>query len=218
MNIKNSIENLISKGLDINCVYDIGGWMGYWTQEMSKGLLSNKEFIIFEANPYYYEALSKLGKKVFIDVLSDQKNIEIEFYDSPLSGESYYKENTNYYKNDIPKKRITNTLDNIIAQNNLNLPDFIKIDTQGSELDILKGGIKALDNAKVVYIECPIINYNLGAPNIHQYLKFFDNHNFYPLNILENHYMDDILVQIDILFLKKDTKKVILGENKSLLI
>lgn len=218
MNIKNSIENLISKGIDIKCIYDIGGWMGYWTQEMSKGLLSSKEFIIFEANPYYYEALSKLGKKVFIDVLSDQKNIEIEFYDSPLSGESYYKENTNYYKNDIPKKRITNTLDNIIEQNNLNLPDFIKIDTQGSELDILKGGIKALDNAKVVYIECPIINYNLGAPNIHQYLEFFDINNFYPLNILENHYMDDILVQIDILFIKKEIKKVILGENKSLLI
>lgn len=218
MNIKNQIENLISKGLDINCVYDIGGWMGYWTQEMSKGLLAEKEFIIFEANPYYYDALSKLGKKVFIDVLSGEKNIEIDFYDSPLSGESYYKENTNYYKNDIPKKRFTNTLDSIIEENNLNLPDFIKIDTQGSELDIFKGGIKALNNAKVVYTECPIIDYNLGAPNIHQYLQFFDDHNFYPLNILETHHMDDILVQIDILFIKKDIKKILLGENKALLI
>ncbi|MEI8631921.1 FkbM family methyltransferase [Vibrio sp. PP-XX7] len=36
------------------------------------------------------------------------------------------------------------TLDNILKTNNLSL-DYIKLDTQGSELDILKGGILALE-------------------------------------------------------------------------
>jgi FkbM family methyltransferase len=217
MTIKNYIEDLISKGVSINCIYDIGGWMGYWTENMSNGILKEKEFIIFEANPYYADALSKLGKKVFIDVLSDKKGLEVEYYDAPLSGESYYKENTNYYKDHIPKKRITNTLDSIIEENNLILPDFIKIDTQGSELDILKGGIKAINNAKVVYTECPIIKYNLGAPNIQDYLNFFDYFGFYPMNILETHFMDNVLVQIDIVFMKKELKNNLYGENKAIL-
>ena len=65
MNIKNYIENLIiTKNLEINTIFDIGGWMGYWTKEMSSGLLKDKEFVIFEANPYYEESLSKLKKKL----------------------------------------------------------------------------------------------------------------------------------------------------------
>jgi FkbM family methyltransferase len=217
MSIKNYIEDLVSKGVSIDCIYDIGGWMGYWTENMSNGILKEKEFIVFEANPYYSDALSRLGKKVFIDVLSDKKGLEVEYYDAPLSGESYYKENTNYYKDHIPKKRITNTLDSIIEKNKLTLPDFIKIDTQGSELDILKGGIKAINNAKIVYTECPIIKYNLGAPNIQDYLNFFDYFDFYPMNILETHFMDNVLVQIDIVFMKKELKNNLYGENKSIL-
>lgn len=218
MNIKSYIEKLVEIGVRIDCIYDIGGYTGDWTKEMSNGVLSNKEFIIFEGNPYHKESLFKLGKKVFIDVLSYKKDLEVEFYDAPLSGESYYKENTNFYKDHTPKKRITNTLDNIIEQNNLTLPDFIKIDTQGSELDILKGGVKAITNAKVVYTECPIVSYNIGAPNINDYLNFFSYFGFYPMDVLETHHMDNILVQIDILFMKKELKNKLFGENKAILI
>lgn len=217
MRIKSYVEKLVEIGVKIDCIYDIGGYTGNWTKEMSNGILSNKEFIIFEGNPYHKESLSKLDKKVFIDVLSYKKGLEVEFYDAPLSGESYYKEKTSYYKDHIPKKRITNTLDNIIEQNNLNLPDFIKIDTQGSELDILKGGVKTINNAKIVYTECPIIEYNLGAPNIQEYLNFFDYFGFYPMDILETHFMDNILVQIDIVFMKKELKNYLFGQNKAIL-
>jgi FkbM family methyltransferase len=219
MSIKNYIENLIiSKNLEINTIFDIGGWMGYWTKEMSSGLLKDKEFIIFEANPYYEESLSKLEKKLFIDVLSDIKGKEVQYYDAPLSGESYYKENTNYYLSHHPKLRITNTIESIVQENNLPYPDFIKIDTQGSELDILKGGLDIIKNAKVIYTECPTIKYNIGAPNIQDYLNFFDELGFYPMNILENHFMDDILVQIDIVFMRKDIKIQLFGENKAMLL
>ena len=38
------------------------------------------------------------------------------------------------------------SLDNILEENNIENPDFIKLDTQGSELDILKGGINTLQS------------------------------------------------------------------------
>lgn len=219
MDIKYYIENLITRGLPVNCVYDIGGWQGYWTTNMSSsGNLQDKEFIIFEGNPYYAETLSKLGKKVFIDVLSHTKGLEVEYYDAPLSGESYYKENTSFYKDHTPKKRITNTLDSIITEHGLSLPDFIKIDTQGSELDILKGGQLALNNAKVIYTECPIVSYNIGAPNMQDYLDFFNQNGFYAMDILEKHYIDSLLVQVDIVFLRKEEKNRLFGETKSLFV
>jgi FkbM family methyltransferase len=36
------------------------------------------------------------------------------------------------------------SLDNVLEEFNIKNPDFIKLDTQGSELDILKGGVKTL--------------------------------------------------------------------------
>lgn len=219
MSIKNYIEDLVTnRNLEINTIYDIGGWMGYWTKDMSSGILKDKEFIIFEANPYYEDSLSQLNKKLFIDVLSDVKGKEVDYYDAPLSGESYYKENTNYYVNHSPKKRITNTLESIFLENKLSNPDFIKIDTQGSELDILSGGLEIVKKSKIIYTECPTVKYNIGAPNLQEYLDFFDKLGFYPMNVLENHFMDNILVQIDIVFMRKDIKIDLFGENKAILL
>ena len=64
MRIKNYIETLVEKGVKIDCIYDIGGWMGYWTENMSSGILNEKEFIVFEGNPYYQETLSRLNRKI----------------------------------------------------------------------------------------------------------------------------------------------------------
>jgi FkbM family methyltransferase len=41
---------------------------------------------------------------------------------------------------------------------------LVKIDVQGCELDILKGGINIINNAKYLVIELHNIQYNRGAP------------------------------------------------------
>ena len=40
----------------------------------------------------------------------------------------------------------------------LNSPDFIKIDTQGYELEILKGGLNTLKHAEMVLLEVSLLN------------------------------------------------------------
>ena len=95
-------------------------------------------------------------------------------------------------------------------------PDFLKIDTQGSEIDILKGGSKILNNCKIILLECPIISYNTGAPPLNDYIEYLDNINYLPLEITEKHYLDKVLVQIDIVFLKKDIFKNIYKDKKIL--
>jgi hypothetical protein len=37
------------------------------------------------------------------------------------------------------------------------------------------------------------------------------------MNILETHFMDNVLVQIDIVFMKKELKNNLYGENKAIL-
>ena len=56
------------------------------------------------------------------------------------------------------------TLDKVIDNNNWPLPDLIKMDVQGSELDILEGGKKILSQAKYLIVELQHIEYNDNAP------------------------------------------------------
>ena len=68
-----------------------------------------------------------------------------------------------YYKLSRRKNRKTSKLDTIIKERNYPLPDLIKIDTQGSELDILNGSSEALKNIKYLIVELQHIQYNKNA-------------------------------------------------------
>ena len=46
----------------------------------------------------------------------------------------------------------TSTIDNYVKNKNINVIDLLKIDTEGYELEVLKGAQKTIDNKKVNYI------------------------------------------------------------------
>ena len=211
-----NILNLINKGLKIDVIYDIGAFRGEWSNFLNRTSLKNKNFYLFEANKENEKYLEKLNFKYFFAILSDT-NKDVNFYSRVSTGDSYLVEQTNLYKENIKsvvKKTIT--LDEIVKKKNLPLPDFLKIDTQGSELDILKGSQKSISKCSLIYLECPIIEYNLGAPNLNDYIKYLNSINFVPYDLCEVHKIDNILIQIDILFIKKSTLNEFYSDKKIL--
>ena len=211
-----NILNLMNKGLKIDVIYDIGAFRGEWSNFLNRTSLKNKNFYLFEANEENEKYLEKLNFKYFFGILSDA-NKEVNFYSRVSTGDSYLVEQTNLYKENIKsvvKKTIT--LDEIVKKKNLPFPDFLKIDTQGSELDILKGSQKSISKCSLIYLECPIIEYNLGAPNLNDYIKYLNSINFVPYDLCEVHKIDNILIQIDILFIKKSTLNEFYPDKKIL--
>ena len=54
----------------------------------------------------------------------------------------------------------------------------------------------------------------MNAPKLNEYLDYLKSINFFPLDICEVHKNDNILIQIDILFIEKDIfKKINPGEK-----
>lgn len=79
---------------------------------------------------------------------------EMEFFEnrSPISA-SLIKEKVS--SRTIRKKykvRVTD-LDSYAKENSISMVDILKIDVEGSELDVVEGGKKILDQAKVVFVE-----------------------------------------------------------------
>lgn len=92
----------------------------------------------------------------------------------------------------------------------------MKIDTQGSELDIVQGGWSTLKAAKFIVLECPLVQFNEGAPNISEYLVKMRELGFIPWSTVELHFMLNVFVQIDIAFINKQFFEKHYGGTKQL--
>ena len=63
--------------------------------------------------------------------------------------------------------------------------DFIKIDAQGSEIPILKGGMNVVRNATFILLEVPFFcTYNEGVGTFQDHISFMDKIGFF----LRNHF------------------------------
>ena len=195
------LSALKQKGLEINVVYDVGARYGRWSKGASK-VFPRAKFYLFEASDKCKSILTTQHFPFFIETLSSKvKNVT--FYEKNTPGDSYLKDKSIFYKKSAGIAKKTSTIISLIKQKKLPPPDFVKIDTQGSEIDILKGSGKYLKEVKLLYLECPVVNINQGAPDISEYLSFTKKAGFIPLDICEKHIHNNILLQIDILFINK---------------
>lgn len=205
------IRELEQHGHKLNIVYDIGANDGRWTREC-KTILPSAMYVMFEANPENVVQPTGMDK-FFNNVLSNENDKTIKFYMADTgkenTGNSYYKELTvNYTENKYIELK-TKTLDSLVSKNFLPQPDFIKIDTQGSEVDIIHGAKNTLEKCKLVLMELPIMKYNNGAPGFTTYIELMYNNGFIPTSVDHIAIRKGVLNQMDIVFVKSDINQEI---------
>lgn len=164
------LSYLKRSGVEPKVIYDIGACFGNWTKEARK-LWPNAQFILFEASTYLTFLYN--NEKHFVAILSDTDGKEVTFFNNPdfPTGSSYYQEigleiSKVIYDNKHSSVRKTIKLDTLVRENKLPLPDLVKIDTQGSELDILRGGIESLARCQHLILELQHTDYNKNAPKV----------------------------------------------------
>ena len=193
-------------------VLDIGAHTGQF-RKWAKSTWPYCNVFMIEANQLHENTLlnitSNSNDEYMIAALGDEER-EVTFYtrsDKPhTEGNSYYKE-ANYW--DIPQlvqeNKITlQKLDNIFEDDAVF--ELIKIDTQGSELDILKGGKNLISRATAVILEVAYIEYNEGAPTSDEVIKYMNGVGFEEIMSIGEHYEGDDISQKDLLFLNKELK------------
>ena len=186
-NIQNDHINFLKKlekEFKPNVIYDIGANVLHWTREARK-IWSNSEIIVFDAIQDMEFFYKEHNLKYSIGVLSDEDNKIVKFYGNTYTsgGNSYYKEigsskSNEIYPEDLYTEYKTNTLLSVVVKNNFKLPDLVKIDVQGAELDIIKGGLNIINNAKFLIVELQNTQYNRGAPLADVTIKFLENNNW----------------------------------------
>ena len=154
---------LKNSGFNPQKILDIGA-NACETADIMRQYWPTSDMLLIEGNsdcePYF-----KVKNYNYLIKLLGKTNSTTTFYktnwSSVCSGNSIYKEKNPVYDEDM---LITETLpiyklDDVVAGKF----DLIKIDTQGSELDIILGGMSTVSKAKVVICEVSLIDVNEGG-------------------------------------------------------
>ena len=166
------LRKLKENGFEPKVIYDIGSCVLHWTNK-AKELWPNATYILFEGMREAEFLYS--GYQYNMGILCDEDNKEIKFYKNVKEpgGNSYYREighpdSAKIFPDDGYVIEKGMTLDTIVKQKGFPLPDLIKMDIQGAEKDVLKGGQMVQSNAKHLIVEMQHVNYNDGAPGVNE--------------------------------------------------
>ncbi|MCH2679249.1 MAG: FkbM family methyltransferase [Alphaproteobacteria bacterium] len=202
--IVNALQKLKSFGFEPKNILDIGANKGKWTLEIKKKVFPKAEYTLIEAIDY--EELDKLSDRHdninYKNILLDEIEHFVTWYEKRNTGDSLFKENTGYFDDCKEIKRSATTLDLVFNKNEVF--ELIKIDCQGAEIPILKGGNRLIQKSSVIILEVPFMGeYNIGAPNFYEHINYMENIGYRVFDIVELHRVDNILIQIDIIFIKQ---------------
>ena len=201
--------SLIEKYFTPNRILDVGANVGqFYTQ--AKNTWPESYIFSIEANPDCEEHIKELHTNYKICLLSKDKN-EYKYYKRktpPLqaTGNSIYREMTNYFNENQVEEVNYNafTLDELFSEEEF---DLIKIDTQGSELDIMKGGPDLVSKAKGVLLEINLgMPYNQDAPGANEVFQYMEDIGFERKDIIEEHNKNAWPHQQDIIFINTNEK------------
>lgn len=197
---------IIKKYFVPRTILDIGANVGQFHKECKRVFPESYIFSIEatdECEPY----LKTFTNNYSISLLSREKNI-YDFYTTTKNkistGNSIYKELTTFFDDSstVVVQKLGIPLDELVPNF---VFDLIKLDTQGSELDILHGGVNLLSNTKAILIEVSLEQYNAGSPLKNEVNLFLETHGFTSVEKIEDifHPINGNLIQETLLYLRK---------------
>ena len=205
---RHQLEPLKLDGYAPRTMLDVGANIGDFTKGFLQAFPDCVPTLI-EPNPYCEGELAKLAYERHMVAASDEAG-EAELFlsrDWPQStGASLYREKSHYFSDEltvrqtVPKVR----LDDLFAGRRF---DFVKIDTQGAELDVLRGGQTLLRQADYILLEISVVDFNEGAPLAEDVLVEMGRMGFAPAAVTDIHRLDDVrdggVLQLDFLFKRR---------------
>jgi FkbM family methyltransferase len=175
------IERFTPKIGDV--VVDIGAHIGRYSIISSKRVGHNGKVIAIEAHPHNFEILNrniklnKLTNMITLNHAAYSKETKIKLYTrGQQAGHTIY----NTIITDRAKKEDgfvdinANTLDNLLQQNGINEVNWIKIDVEGAEFEVLKGAHNILSNSKDIALLIEVH----GKDNYKPVVEFLNSYNF----------------------------------------
>jgi FkbM family methyltransferase len=171
-------------------VVDVGAHIGRYTLISSKRVGPKGKVIAIEAHPSVLKMLNKniklnhltnvtalnyavYSKETKIKLYDHRKQVDATIYNTVMTGR--------VRDQDVFVEVNANTLDSILQQNGINAEDvnWVKIDVEGAELEVLKGANNVLSKSKNITMLVEIHNVDGKSKNFYTtIMDLLGQHNF----------------------------------------
>jgi FkbM family methyltransferase len=168
---------------------DIGANAGNWTYVLSQMSPTLEHVVFFEPQSQYQEKLQSLSlpgvsKVIYHCGLGEREDkllikggtASASFLDSEQQNK-YFPNSISQNQQDMEEVEIR-ILDAIYASDNLPIPDVIKLDVQGFELEVLKGSMNLLKKSKYLVIELSFRQFYREQPYLWEIIKLLEENKY----------------------------------------
>lgn len=204
------LSDLKKRGFKCTTVLDVGAYKG-WFSYLAADIFPDATYYLFEPLIEMQEELNSFCReypkaKYFSIALgpADGSLSLRTFRDLKWSG---------FMEVDIPKKeertpRIVEVkkIDTLLKENKIQIPDLMKIDVQGYELEVLKGAETLFGKTEVFILETSLHNKHPSFPLFADVVAFMHERNYvvfdFPGFLRQR---DSSLIECDVCFVKRDS-------------
>lgn len=208
----NGLLRLRDLGFDPTGILDVGAYEGHFSRG-AREIFKDARILMIEALQEKDEILKNVSMEIgnaehAIMLIGDCDKEDVPFFvvdtqtrpDLIKTGSSKFRENADFPTESrlLKQHRLENILDNVGTPF-----QFLKLDVQGAELEVLRSLGHRLSVVEMVLMELSLVNYNEGAPIIDNVLPRLAEMGFVLYDIVEDH-RDSAghLLQIDGIFVR----------------
>ena len=202
-----ALQCLKERGFRPRLAIDVGAYHGEWAL-LFKEIYPESQVLMIEAQEDKRTVLQSVTERVGssidfrIALLGATAGQSVRFVEME-TGSSVYEEQSPYSRR--VKELSTVALDDLLGERSMDV-DFIKLDVQGYELEVLRGASRTLRHAQCVLSEASLVPINSGAPLAAEVIGFMDSAGFRLLDFCSQiRRKDGVLWQTDLLFVRNDS-------------
>jgi FkbM family methyltransferase len=208
---ESSLLRMKKLGFNPSAAIDVGAYVGDWTRSF-KQIFPEAQILMIEPQASKADCLAKVkselgGVDLRLALLGATAQASVGFCESETAS-SVLPEAANTRP---PTTRMAmTTLDAITQNGRFAHPNFIKVDVQGYELEVLRGGARTLESAEAVLMEVNLLRLHEGAPLFHESAEFMGNHGFqvYDICSLIRRPYDGAVWQCDVIFVRSSSSLI----------
>jgi FkbM family methyltransferase len=203
------------RGLRVEAAIDGGASNGSWTREL-KALYPTGKVLCVEPRPDMQADLAQLARELpgihIAPTLVGEREGVVEFHEH--GNQSSMLPNSAGKAFGALVQRPMTTLDKLVQTTGVGLPDLIKLDLQGAELQALAGATQCLGHASAVLLEVSFMPLQKGQPLVGDVVAFLARFGFrcYDITALAHRPLDGALAQGDFIFVHE--RSGLIGDNR----